>query len=446
MTLLSPAAPALVAAHSSNGALATIRDLGRAGIPVHSPRAPLTSPVRFSNFVSTVIQPFPDGQGARRQIDWLLRAGRDHPGMVLLPALDDLTSTIAAHQDALRSYFHLYYPPGHVVDAVLNKESLHTAAAHAGIETPEAWFPASPAEARQLSRDLRYPVVLKPRTHVGTQSWFKGGLVPNQARFEAAYGRAAALLAAGAMEGDSRPADLLPFVQTYLAGAGSQIYNLAGFLDHTGLLGGFSATRKVFQTPRRFGIGVCFEAAPVEPELAARLTEMLRGMGFFGMFEAEFIEADGAFLLIDLNPRIFNGLSLVTRRGLRLPLIWYLAALGDWAAVEDSLPLPGGPARTALARAPGAIGSCSKRWSPPAWLPAAWRPPRPIAGGAGSEARRPNPGGQLGRQRPLARPAKRAPAHSPLPPRPARLHRLNSPRLSHVFRPTRRAAVPALAS
>ena len=326
-----------MAAHSSNGALATIRDLGRSGIPVQSPRAPLTSPVRFSKFVSTVIQPLPDGQGARRQIDWLLRAGRDHPGMVLLPALDDLTSTIAAHQDALRPYFRLYYPAGDVVDAVLNKESLHTAAAHAGIETPEAWFPASPAEARQLSRDLRYPVVLKPRTHVGTQSWFKGGLVPNQARFEAAYGRAAALLAAGAMEGDSRPADLLPFVQTYLAGAGSQIYNLAGFLDHTGLLGGFSATRKVFQTPRRFGIGVCFEAAPVEPELAARLTEMLRGMGFFGMFEAEFIEADGAFLLIDLNPRIFNGLSLVTRRGLRLPLIWYLAALGDWAAVEEQL-------------------------------------------------------------------------------------------------------------
>ena len=337
MTFLGSATPALVAAHNSNGALAAIRDLGKAGVPVHSPRTPLTSPVRFSKFVSTDLEPFPNGQAPRRQLTWLLRAGRRRPGMVLLPAMDDLTSVIAGHQDALRPYFHLYYPPGEVVDAVLNKESLHTAAAGAAIETPAAWFPGSRAEASQLARALRYPVVIKPRTHVGTHSWFKGGLVSDQSRFEAAYNRAMGLVAAGAVDGVGGAAELVPFVQSYCPGAGSHIYNLAGFLDHTGMLAGFSATRKVYQSPRRFGVGVCFEAAPVDSELAARLIEMLRGMGFFGMFEAEFIEADGAFLLIDINPRVFNGLSLITNRGLRLPLIWYLAALGDWPAVEEQL-------------------------------------------------------------------------------------------------------------
>ncbi|MGH2632222.1 MAG: hypothetical protein ACRDG3_02325 [Tepidiformaceae bacterium] len=337
MTFLESAAPALVAAHNSNGALAAIRDLGSAGIAVLSPRPPLTSPVRFSRFITTTIRPFPDGRSGRRQLAWLLRAGRDHPGTVLIPAMDDLTAVIAHNQDVLKPYFHLYYPPGAALNAVLNKESLHLAAQAAGIATPAAWFPGSGAEAATLAPELPYPVVLKPRTHVGKNSWFKGRLVTGPSDFVADCRRAAALLESGVVAGEARPGDLLPFVQAYTPGAASRIYNLSGFLDHTGLLTGFSASRKVFQTPRRFGVGVCFEAAPVNVELAAQLTTMLRSMGFFGMFEAEFIEAAGSLLLIDVNPRVFNGLSFTTQRGLRLPLIWYLAAIGDWAGVEEQL-------------------------------------------------------------------------------------------------------------
>jgi len=301
------------------------------------PRLPIVSPVRFSHYVGTRLRPFPESQSERRQLNWLLRAGKDHPGAVLLPALDDLTWIMAQHQEKLRPYFRLYYPTGDAVYAVLNKETLHTAALASGIATPTAWFPASREEAAALAPSLAYPIVLKPRTHVGTSSWFKGGLVRVQRDFLPAYDKGAALLAGGYMGPRTNPADALPFVQAYTPGADARIYNLSGFLDHTGLLSGFLATRKVFQTPRRFGVGVCFEAAPVDTELAVRMVELLGGMGFFGMFEAEFIETPYAFLLIDLNPRVFNGLSLITERGLRLPLIWYLAALGDWAGVEEQL-------------------------------------------------------------------------------------------------------------
>ena len=82
---------------------------------------------------------------------------------------------------------------------------------------------------------------------------------------------------------------------------------------------GFDASRKLVQYPNRFGDGACFRSEPVDDELSRRLAEMCRGLGFFGMFEAEFIEEDGRKLLIDFNPRLFNGLALPVARGLRLP-------------------------------------------------------------------------------------------------------------------------------
>ncbi len=52
------------------------------------------------------------------------------------------------------------------------------------------------------------------------------------------------------------------------------------------------------------------------------------------MCEAEFIEGDQGFQLIDFNPRPFQGMDLPIARGLRLPLIWYHAALGQMETVE----------------------------------------------------------------------------------------------------------------
>ena len=100
---------------------------------------------------------------------------------------------------------------------------------------------------------------------------------------------------------------------------------------------GFDASRKLVQYPNRFGDGACFRSEPVDDELSRRLAEMCRGLGFFGMFEAEFIEEDGRKLLIDFNPRLFNGLALPVARGLRLPLLHYLAALGRLDEVEEEL-------------------------------------------------------------------------------------------------------------
>ena len=78
---------------------------------------------------------------------------------------------------------------------------------------------------------------------------------------------------------------------------------------------------KVLQRPRRLGIGLCFASAAVPDDLRARATRLLDSLGYFGVFELEFIRSRGRYLLIDMNPRFYNQIQLDVTRGLDLPML-----------------------------------------------------------------------------------------------------------------------------
>jgi D-aspartate ligase len=76
-------------------------------------------------------------------------------------------------------------------------------------------------------------------------------------------------------------------------------------------------------------VGLCFEGAPVDPELARKSKLLLERVGYYGVFELEFILAEGRSLLIDFNPRFYNQVGLDVARGLPLPQLAWAAARGD---------------------------------------------------------------------------------------------------------------------
>ncbi|MEO9254576.1 MAG: hypothetical protein ABI305_03485 [Tepidiformaceae bacterium] len=255
----------------------------------------------------------------------------------LVPAPDELTWLAADRQAELRDRYRLYYPAGDVVYGILHKERLFAAAQEYGVGVPPTWFPEDREEATSLARESGGSFVLKPKTHVGIRGWTKGAVAPSWQQLPAVYDRVVRSLRYDPTVARSDPGIHVPFLQRYFAGARAGIYNLAGFIDQTGKLTALGATRKVLQYPRDLGVGVCFEAAPVRADVAAALLRLLTGVGFYGIFEAEFIDRDDELLLIDLNPRLFQSVGFNMARGLRLPLIWFLAAHGDWGRVEEEL-------------------------------------------------------------------------------------------------------------
>jgi D-aspartate ligase len=330
------ATPVLLAVADYNGTLAAARCLGRAGVPVVLAERRLLVPARWSRFVSRRLAAPGIDPDPERFLEWLLAFGAREPGLVLLATSDDLAWLLARHRDALARVFRLDLPPLDAVHALLDKWRLREACAAVGLEVPESWLPEREGDLAQIACEARFPLVIKPRTQVFLTLHHKGhvvrspdALAPMYARFCAGARYAPMLLA-------HDPGLARPMVQAF-HGTPRGVYGVSGFVDRTGELFVVTAARKVLQRPRGIGVGLCFEEEEVVPELARKVAALCRRVGYHGVFEAEFIEAGGRHLLIDFNPRFYGQMAFDIARGVELPRLAYLAALGGGAALHAAV-------------------------------------------------------------------------------------------------------------
>ncbi|MBK7859462.1 MAG: carbamoyl-phosphate synthase [Archangiaceae bacterium] len=324
---------ALLLVADFHGTLAGVRSLGRAGIDVTVADWRRLVPARWSRFTRqslTCPDPTTDPRGF---MGWLLETGKREPGKVLLPTTDDLAWLFARHRAQLEPYFVLDAPPLDAVYALLNKWRLREACAAVGIETPATWLPD--ADSVDSDTTLRFPLLIKPQTQTLLYPHQKGRVVRARAQLRELYDdfRHATRHASALLEADPRASQ--PILQELVETPG--IYGLSGFIDTTGALYVVSAARKVLQKPKVMGIGLCFQQAPVDAALAARLRALCRHVGYHGLFEVEFLEENGRHLLIDFNPRCYGQLGFDVSRGADLPLMAYLHAVGDWKALEGEV-------------------------------------------------------------------------------------------------------------
>ena len=341
--------PILLADATWFGTLAAVRDLGSRGVPVTLASDAWLAPARASRYVSRSL-PCPPTTEAEALLEWLLRFGRANPGHVLYPTSDNLAWLIAANEGTLAAWFRLFTPAIEALVQLLDKECMGRAALAAGLDVPDAWYPQDVAEVERLARTLRYPVFVKPRAHVLARSRGgagKGVRVDGPGSLPAVW----AAFRAGTTHHPEvlrrSPMADRPIIQACLQ-AEERVYTVDGFVDGEGALVGALACEKILQVPRKSGPGVCFDEVPVDPAVAAGLERLCRAVGFRGVFDAEFLVADGRRKLIDFNPRFYNHMAFEVDRGLPLPWMAYQAALGKDAA--------GGTAPVAAAAAAGASG------------------------------------------------------------------------------------------
>ncbi len=324
-----PAHPAcLLTMPTYGGTLAAARCFGQHGVPITVVGSELLAPARWSRHATTFFR-CPPPRESERFLSWLLEFGDRHPGLFLYPTSDDLAWLFAANAAELSRHFVLYQPPVETIVRVLDKKTLYEACAEVGIGTVPTWFPASPDAAEKLSAELTYPLLIKPRTQVMLTTGNKGVLVESAGellrRYHAFLARDRYLPALRADFGDLS----YPMLQSFCPQAPGGIYSVTGFVDERGELLGARAARKVLQRPRRVGIGICFEEAKLDTEVAEAIARLCRRVGYFGVFEAELIADGPGYRLIDFNPRYYGQMALDVARGLPLPLFAWCAAKGD---------------------------------------------------------------------------------------------------------------------
>jgi D-aspartate ligase len=329
-------APALLVVADFYGTLSAARCLGRKGIRVVVADWRLLPAARWSRYAtSKVTCPPPHEVG--RFVAWLLEFGAAQPGHILYPTSDDTAWLYANRAAELSEFFRLYQPPAATIERLLDKSLLLETCRLSGIDTPRTYSPQGLRELPEIAEQASFPLLIKPRTQVLSSTHAKGRVVRRREELGATYARYLAQHGYAPELVDRLPAMTFPLLQAYHQEATDSIYCVSGFIDRSGSLTAFRFARKVLQRPRGLGIGVCFEGAAPNAELARKVTALCQEVGYFGVFEAEFIHVDGRALLIDFNPRYYGQMEFDSARGLPLPLLVQCAALEDEEALTAEI-------------------------------------------------------------------------------------------------------------
>jgi predicted ATP-grasp superfamily ATP-dependent carboligase len=315
------------------GTLAAARALGRDGVSVTVVDSQPSEPTLWSRHVRQKFQ-CPPIDDTERFVAWLLRFGESQPGHVLYATSDELCFVLSLYREELSKNFCLYQPEFSVLAGILDKGVLMQQARAAGLDTPETWLPTNEVDVESAVREARGPLMIKPRTQIMLTTHAKGALAPKNARgARAEYARFVRSNRYARPVRERLSAATRPMLQRFYPEAMNGVYSLAGFRDRAGRHFVAMGANKVLQRPRTMGVGLCFEPAPVEPDLAKKVERLLDRIGYYGVFEVEFIRADNRWLLIDYNPRFYGQMALDIVRGLPLPQLAYAGASGNEAEI-----------------------------------------------------------------------------------------------------------------
>ncbi|MFK7918041.1 MAG: hypothetical protein AB8G14_08200 [Ilumatobacter sp.] len=224
--------------------------------------------------------------------------------------------------------------------ACLHKPTFDRVAAKVGFAPVPAALPTSIDEAIVAAAALGYPLVIKPRTHIGVGIG-RGAIVHDEHELRTHFARAEVDPAHG--EALALDPDLAwPMLQRFIASAGLEVVSVSGCLSAGGAAMHVGHTSKLAQWPPGLGVGSLFESRrpEVHTELALKVVEQALGAGLFEL-ELAIDRHTGEAWPIDLNPRAYGQVALEVARGNDLPGAWFELATGrhlEPFAVRDPLP------------------------------------------------------------------------------------------------------------
>ncbi len=229
--------------------------------------------------------------------------------------------------------------PDAIFDSLL-KHRFADALTRAGFPTPATAAPTSLGDAEQFVAEVGYPVVAKPRTHIGV-GVERGEIIENHADLVAHF--TPYELGDGHRQAVERDPHLAwPLLQEFINVPDLEIVSVSGCLGPNGDVLALGHSSKVRQWPPGLGIGTLFVSEDHQPftDAAVDAVRAVLGMGIFE-FEVLYDPVSQNYWGIDLNPRAFGQVALDIARGHDLPLHWYRSVTGlnlPDASVPDSLP------------------------------------------------------------------------------------------------------------
>ena len=248
---------------------------------------------------------------------------------VLFPAADSYALNLSDLTDELSGYY-LPAPRKEVIEILIDKRRFYQSLKKEKIPYPTTHFFEDLEDARKISRQMSYPVFIKPSiSHSFQQRFRKKGFVVNSEEELARYLAFMKKVRVDVM------------IQEIVPGSPTNHVFLDGYFNRSLNPKALFARRRLRMWPLAFGNSSLCVSIPISriAHLKERLFRYLKAINYHGIFSAEFKKDQraGVFKLLEINSRTsawFNTLS--AKCGVNIMLIAYLDAIGkDTKYSED---------------------------------------------------------------------------------------------------------------
>lgn len=261
---------------------------------------------------------------------------------VVLACTDEFVWWLSDHRRVIERHADLLLPPAELLSRLGDKSRFYRFAMREGMDLPDTRFASSEADLVAATRDMRFPVYLKPPRR--TREWMQATGDRKVLRIE----DGTTLVRQGLA--------LLPtvdelIVQAAVRGPDSNMYSLYFCADRESRVLAALVARKLRQWPPEIGSG-SLAVEVDEQRLREQGLAFMTKLGYVGIgsLQVKRDEIDGRFYLIEINAgRATLNLPLCEASGVAMAYTYHCAAAG--------LPLP--PDR--LVTRPGSKWICWRR-------------------------------------------------------------------------------------
>lgn len=315
----------LAGGHPGEGALNVVRGLGRQGVPVTVLTEYAGKHAAASRYCKEVIV-FPElMRRPDRTLSFLLDYAERHDSTpVLFPTNDPELKLLSDLSDELSGAYNLIAPNKSHLDGFSDKARFRALAEQYDFPVPRTFQPESEGDLERISREVRYPVVVKPAGVMGWNTETAEGALRYKKALRLDTKEELIELYRRIPEGDR-----YLLVQEYIHGPDEAHFDIHIYMDKTSQPVAYFTGQKLRIYPAYAGSGCYVNSIIVNPIVGISI-KMLQAMGYHGLANINFKRDSetGEYMLMEINPRVSQWNILATECGVNLPYIAYADAVG----------------------------------------------------------------------------------------------------------------------
>lgn len=261
---------------------------------------------RFSKYCSKFVL----FKTEKELMESLTKLSNEKKDILLMPTNDKLIKFIIDNYDFLASRFYNSTPGPEVLNICYNKKLTYIKALELNIPIPESYFPETFNQLADLSKKIKYPIILKPAVMYKfySKTGKKAYICRDKRELLSNYSDAIKII---------RPSEII--IQKLIKGGARNLYSYCSFFADSSVYGSLVAHR-IRQKPMDFGIATTFAISVVNDQINQLASKFLRSINYFGVSEVEFMydPDDHTYKLIEINPRTWKWHSIANKLGINL--------------------------------------------------------------------------------------------------------------------------------